>query len=107
MLFGYYHALEIDGATRWFEWNSERIIDTNPIQKIGYLPNLNASPTSDSVVMKTLQMAIDIADECPRKYIVLTYDLAIACVQNSNGNGTSIRSNVHCAWILSHRTILL
>lgn len=74
-----FHALDIDGATRWFEWNSERIVDTNPIQKIGYLPNLNASPTSDSVVMKTLEMAIEIADECQQKHIIVTYDLAIAC----------------------------
>lgn len=73
-----YHDLGIDGATRWFEWNSKRIIDTNPIQNIGYLPNLNASPTSDSVVMRTLQTAVDIADECQQKYIVVTYDLAIA-----------------------------
>lgn len=77
-LWMFQHALDIDGATRWFAWNSERIVDTNPIQKIGYLPNLNMSPTSDSVVLKTLDIAITIANECKQTNIVVTYDLAIA-----------------------------
>lgn len=37
------------------------------------------SPTSDAVVLKTLQIALNIADECEQKHIVVTYDLAIAC----------------------------
>lgn len=74
----FFHALGISGATRWFNWNSQRITDRNPIQNIGYLPNLNMSPTSDAVVMKTLRIALSIADECEQKHIVVTYDLAIA-----------------------------
>lgn len=74
-----HHAFDITGASRWFSWNSERAIDTNPIQKIGYLPNVNMSPTSDAVVLKTLRMALTIADECEQEYIIVTYDLAIAC----------------------------
>lgn len=50
----------------------------SPEQIIGYLPNLKMSPTNDSVVMKTLEMANQIADECNQKYVVATYDLAIA-----------------------------
>lgn len=53
----FHHALGINGASRWFAWHSERIIDENPMQNIGYLPNLNMSPTSDSVVSKTLEIA--------------------------------------------------
>lgn len=53
-------------------------LDKNPVQKIGYLPNLNMSPTSDSVVQKTLKMAQDIARECNQEHIIVTYDLAIA-----------------------------
>lgn len=75
----FYHAFGINGATRWFAWNAERIIDRIPIQKIGYLPNLNMSPTSDAVVLKTLRIALNIAEECEQKHIVVTYDLAIAC----------------------------
>lgn len=78
-LWMFQHALDIDGVNRWFAWNSDRIVDTNPIQKIGYLPNLNMSPTSDSVVLKTLDMALTIANECKQTNIVVTYDLAIAC----------------------------
>lgn len=74
-----FHALKIDRATRWFAWHSERVIDKNPMQIIGYLPNINMSPTSDAVVLKTLDTALTIAEECHQKYIIVTYDLAIAC----------------------------
>lgn len=73
-----HHALNGESAKRWFAFNSERIIDPNPIQKISYLPNINQSPTDDSVVRKTLDMAKTIASECNQKHIAVTYDLAIA-----------------------------
>lgn len=73
-----HHFFQVASATRWFSWNSDRIIDVNPVQRIGYLPNMNVSPTSDSAVYKTLEIALKIADECGQKFIVVTYDLAIA-----------------------------
>lgn len=73
-----HHFFHFDSATRWFSWNSDRIADLNPVQRIGYLPNMNMSPTSDAAVHKTLEIALKIADECGQKYIVVTYDLAIA-----------------------------
>lgn len=72
------YAFHIGGNKRWFAWNSDRIVDKNPIQKIGYLPNINMSPTSDAAVQKTLQIAQQIASECNQPYIIVTYDLAIA-----------------------------
>lgn len=72
------HALIKNDAKKWFAWYSERIVDRNPIQKIGYLPIINASPTSDSVVLKTMNMALKLAEECNQTYVVVTYDLAIA-----------------------------
>lgn len=72
------HAFGTSGAKRWFVWNAERISDKNPIQKIGYLPNINMSPTSDATVKKTLEIALDIAKECNQKSIIVSYDLAIA-----------------------------
>lgn len=72
------HAFIKDDAKKWFAWHTERIIDQNPMQKIGYLPIINASPTSDSVVLKTMKMALELADECNQDYIIVTYDLAIA-----------------------------
>lgn len=72
------HALGIGETFRWSAWNSRRTMDPNPLQNIGYLPNLNMSPTSDAVVCKTLKTALAIAEECGQKYIIVTYDLAIA-----------------------------
>lgn len=72
------HALDTS-HDRWFFWNSQRVFDLNPVQKIGYLPNINMSPTSDAVVKKTLEIAQVIANECNQQHIVVTYDLAIAC----------------------------
>lgn len=63
---------------RWVAWNAGRVEDKNPTQIIGYLPNLNQSPTDNAVIMKTLQMSNQIADECNQAYIVVSYDLAIA-----------------------------
>lgn len=72
------HALMENEAKKWYAWHSDRLIDQNPLQKIGYLPIINASPTSDSVVLKTMNMALKLAEECNQHYIVVTYDLAIA-----------------------------
>lgn len=74
-----HHVLNAAGAQRWFEFNSERVVDQNPIHKIAYLPNINMSPTSDAVVKKTLEIAKSIAVECRQQHIITTYDLAIAC----------------------------
>lgn len=48
----FHHALSTSNNKRWFAWNSARTVDINPTQKIGYLPTINMSPTSDSVVKK-------------------------------------------------------
>lgn len=74
----FHHAMLKDEAKKWFAWHTERLIDQNPIQKIGYLPIINASPTSDTVVLKTMDVALKLANECDQDYIVVTYDLAIA-----------------------------
>lgn len=73
-----FHALNNNGTKRWFAWNSERTIDLNPIQKIGYLPTINMSSTSEAVVKKTLEMSQSLAKECDQQNIIVTYDLAIA-----------------------------
>lgn len=72
------NALDVKGFSRWFYWNSERIHDDNPLQRIGYLPQINASPTSDAVVKKTMDISLDIKNECNQEYIIVSYDLAIA-----------------------------
>lgn len=77
-LYMFHHALNATAGQRWFSFNSERVEDQNPVHKIGYLPNINFSPTSDSVVKKTLEVAQSVAIECDQQYIICTYDLAIA-----------------------------
>lgn len=72
------YALGCNNTKRWNAWNAERTIDLNPMQKIGYLPNINMSPTSDSVVKKTLEVAQEVAKDCNQQFITVTYDLAIA-----------------------------
>lgn len=71
-------ALNIKGTGRWHKWNSDRISDDNPIQKIAYLPQLNISPTKDAVVHKTMQIALEVAEDCNQSSVIVTYDLAIA-----------------------------
>lgn len=73
----FHHAL-CSNNRRWFAWNSERIIDRNPLQKIGYLPNIDMSPTSDAAVKKTLEIAQCVAKDCNQQNIIVTFDLAIA-----------------------------
>lgn len=73
-----HHAL-YPNTKRWFAWNAERTVDPNPLQKIAYLPNINMSPTSEAVVKKTLEIAQSLAKDCQQKYIIVTFDLAIAC----------------------------
>lgn len=72
------YALACKDTKRWCAWNAERVVDINPMQKIGYLPNINESPTSDAVVKKTLEVAQCVANECNQEHIIVTFDLAIA-----------------------------
>lgn len=72
------HVFDTEGSTRWFAFHSQRILDQNPVQRIGYLPNMNSSPTSEATIKKTLEIAMKIADECNQPYSIVTYDLAIA-----------------------------
>lgn len=78
MIWIFQHALGQNNK-RWFAWNSERTADPNPMQKIGYLPNINMSPTADATVKKTLEVAQCVAKDCGQQNIIVTYDLAIAC----------------------------
>ena len=62
----------------WVGWNSKHIPKSNEIQKVWYLPQINQSPTSVAVVAETLKRAQIIAEECRKKTISVTFDLAIA-----------------------------
>lgn len=62
----------------WAGWNSLLIPKTGYIHKIWYLPQINESPTSRSVVAETMKRSLNIAAEGGRETIAVTYDLAIA-----------------------------
>ena len=60
----------------WVGWNVRQTIKKqNTLQKVWYLPQINESPTSISVVQETMKKT---AKECSRKTIAVTYDLEIA-----------------------------
>ena len=62
----------------WVGWNSKNFNEVQNMQKIWYMSPINQSPTSDAVVAETMNKAVKVAEECGKKSISVTYDLAIA-----------------------------
>ena len=62
----------------WAGWNSKISPSNNYVQKVQYLPQINQSPTSLSVVAETMKRSLEVAKEAGRTSIAVTYDLAIA-----------------------------
>ena len=67
-----------DDTPMWVGWNANIRSEDETCQKIYYLPQIDMSPTCNSVVVETLNIAKRIADECGKDEICVTYDLAIA-----------------------------
>jgi hypothetical protein len=72
------HACNIPDTPMWVGWNSKFLKDSSQTQKIWYLPQINESPTSNSVVLQTMKTSLEIAEEADQNFICVTYDLAIA-----------------------------
>ena len=70
-------SLGVDNVPMWTGWNSLLAENVNSKQIIRYLPQIDASPTSDAVVAQTLKTAVSIKEECGQRYMPVTYDLAI------------------------------
>ena len=62
----------------WSGWNSLFSPQNDEVQKVWYLPQINESPTSNAVVVETLNRSLAIAAETSKETIAVTYDLAIA-----------------------------
>ena len=62
----------------WVGWNSQIKCNNDTCQKIWYLPQIDMSPTSSTVVVQTMKVAQSIAQEMGKSEISVTYDLAIA-----------------------------
>lgn len=72
-------AFSFDSTSMWNAWNSKFVgEDPLPKQRIAYMPQINRSPTSNDVVLETMNMSLKVAEECGNKYTSVTYDLAIA-----------------------------
>lgn len=71
-------ALQLTNVPMWVGFTSQFVVDTLPIQSIAYLPQINMSPTSNSVVKETMNIALRVKGECKQPYMHVTYDLAIA-----------------------------
>lgn len=62
----------------WRGWNSKITKDPLPKQIVGYMENINLSPTRLDVVQETLKRSQQVAKECNETYAIVHYDLAIA-----------------------------
>ena len=62
----------------WVGWNAKYSPQSKTTQKIWYLPQINLSPTSTSVVAETMRRSLRIAWEGQEENISVTYNLAIA-----------------------------
>ena len=59
-------------------WNAQHQIDTKTTVKIWSVPVIYQSPTLTAVVKEAMKRAQQLAVECGKREIALTYDLAIA-----------------------------
>ncbi|GBP33294.1 hypothetical protein EVAR_30882_1 [Eumeta japonica] len=72
------HALGLLNTPMWTGFNSKVVIDDTPQQLISYLTPINYSPTSNAVVLATMQQCMKALQELNQEYMQVTYDLAIA-----------------------------
>lgn len=71
-------SLMPDITPMWTGFNSQTNIEESSVQIVDYLPQINMSPTSYSVVNETMSLTENIRKQCDQDYIIVTYDLAIA-----------------------------
>ena len=70
--------LEASSTPMWKGWNSLTLVDTHPVQNIGYMENITLPPTILDVVQETLMISEKVRQECGEKYLIVAYDLCIA-----------------------------
>ncbi|KAJ8685330.1 hypothetical protein QAD02_021123 [Eretmocerus hayati] len=111
-LFMMAHYAEIPNTPMWVGYESLRIEDTSPKQKVSYLKPINASPTNKAIVLKTLEMSQEIATECSMPCIQVTYDLAIykvalriQCTESPRFDNVFVHSGAFHIYMLYFRAI--
>ena len=72
-------ATDTDNSTRmWIGWNSNLIPSDDCTQEIWYLREINQSPTSYGVALRTMEKLLKISSEYGKHNIAVTYDMVIA-----------------------------
>lgn len=71
-------CMESHPTPLWTGWNSLITVDVLPQQRVLYLENITLPPTRNDVVLETMKIAQEIAEECGEDYMLVHYDLAIA-----------------------------
>ena len=62
----------------WVGYNAKILKNDSRMQKVEYLTQINNSSTDPAVVKETMRRSIQIASECGKNFLSLTYDLAMA-----------------------------
>ena len=70
-------SMKVENTPMWTGWNSKLVDNKHPMQVIQYLPQIDASPTIDAVVVLTMEMSLRIAAEGEQKYTSLSSDTHI------------------------------
>ncbi|GFS54825.1 hypothetical protein TNIN_123991 [Trichonephila inaurata madagascariensis] len=74
------HVIQLPDVPMWVGFNTRIYNNDRPQQLISYLTPINASPTSTSIVLETMQQSKKIAEDLRQCCIQVTCDLAIAKV---------------------------
>lgn len=74
---------EIPETPMWVGWNSQRIVSPQPKQKVVYLPQIDASPTRNGVVVEILDKSQRLKEACNKESMSVTYDLAMLCLTST------------------------
>ncbi len=62
----------------WVGWNSRLNTDELPMQNVCYMENICLPPTRHDVMVKTMEVSQNVAEEVNQDAMVVHYDLAIA-----------------------------
>ena len=68
----------LENTPMWTEWNTERLFEKCPRQRVEYMQHIPFPPTRTEAVKKTIVQSNRVSEECGSTFAVITYDLAIA-----------------------------
>ncbi|GBP52408.1 hypothetical protein EVAR_4691_1 [Eumeta japonica] len=75
------HVLQLPEVPMWVGFNSRIYNNDSPQQLISYLTPINASPTSTSVVLETMEQSKKIAEDLHQRYIQTDKSALMKCLE--------------------------